>query len=107
VKRFIQAAVVLCGVAVLSLAYAGGGSDKAPAAMQPGKCTFANVAQMKKHAGEHMKFPAKGAAVKAACKKELPDEFSKDEWACFDASIKDDTEYKSTADVLKAVGVTP
>jgi hypothetical protein len=103
-KRMLGSAALAVALGLVATAHAD--DKKAPAAaMKPGSCTFANVAQVKKHAGEHIKFPAKGAAVKQACKKELPDEFSKDEWACIDASVKDDQEYKSAADVLAAVGV--
>jgi hypothetical protein len=73
--------------------------------MKPGKCTFANVERVKSHAGEHIKYPAKGKDIKEACKKEWPDEFSKEEWGCIDASVKDDKEYKNAAELLKAVGV--
>jgi hypothetical protein len=101
-KRALMWGAVVLGLAALTPAYAG---DKPAGAGTPGKCTFKDTTAMKKHAGEHIKFPAKGAAVKAACKKEWPDEFTKEEWACFDASVKDDQEYKSADDVLKAVGV--
>ncbi|HKA90548.1 MAG TPA: hypothetical protein VKE22_22955 [Haliangiales bacterium] len=73
--------------------------------MKPGKCTFSNVERVKAHAGEHVKYPAKGKAIKDTCKKEWPDEFTKDEWACIDASIKEDKEYKSSAELLDALGV--
>ena len=73
--------------------------------MKPGKCTFANVERVKSHAAQHIKYPAKGKDVKVACKKEWPDEFSKEEWACIDASIADDKEYKSCAELLKAIGM--
>ena len=93
-KRILISATMVFAVAT---AYA------ADTKMTPGKCTFAK-SDVKKHASEHIKYPAKGAAIKQACKKEWPDEFSKDEWACIDASIKDDQEYKSPSEVLKAIG---
>src|SRR5438045_895202 len=102
-KRLLEAAVLALALGALATAHAD--EKKAPAAeMKPGKCTFANQAQLKKHATEHITYPAKGSAIKQACKKELPDEFTKAEWACFDASVKDDQEYKSAGEVLKAVG---
>lgn len=103
-KRILLCTVVGVGLAATATAYAGDtpGGKKA-AAMAPGKCTFAK-SDVKKHATEHMKYPAKGSVIKQTCKKEWPDEFSKEEWACIDASIKDDQEYKSPSEVLKAIG---
>ena len=43
--------------------------------------------------------------LKAACKKELPEEFSKEEHACIEGKIKSGTEYKDAGEVLKALGV--
>ena len=60
---------------------------------------------MKQHATEHIKYPAKGKDIKQTCKMEWPDEFSKEEWACIDASVKDDQEYKSAGEMLQALGV--
>jgi hypothetical protein len=103
-KRIIQCGVVAFGLVIVATAYAGDKpGDKKAAAMTPGKCTFAK-ADVKKHASEHIKYPAKGSAIKQACKKEWPEEFSKEEWACIDASIKDGLEYKSANEVLKAIG---
>ncbi len=77
----------------------------AAADQKPGQCTFADPARVKQHATEHIKYPAKGKDIKLACKKEWPDEFSKAEWACIDASVKDDKEYASGAELLAAFGV--
>ena len=77
----------------------------AQADMKPGHCTFADTTRVKQHATEHIKYPAKGKDIKLACKKEWPDEFSKDEWACIDASVKDDKQYASGAELLAAFGV--
>lgn len=71
----------------------------------PGHCTFADPARVKQHATEHIKYPAKGKDIKLACKKEWPDEFSKAEWACIDASVKDEKEYASGGELLAAFGV--
>jgi len=97
-NRIMRGLVVMAVLAAAPTAFA---ADK----MKPGKCTFSNVARVKAHAGEHIKFPAKGKEVKEACKKEWPDEFTKDEWACIDASIQDDKEYKNAGELLAAVGV--
>jgi len=75
------------------------------AASVAAECKFSNLERVKKHATAHLKYPSSGKEIKLACKKEWPDEFSKEEWACLDSSIKDDTTYKSSAEVLKAVGV--
>jgi hypothetical protein len=97
-NRIARGLLLMALVAVAPRAFAG---DK----MKPGKCTFAKMDRVKAHAGDHIKYPAKGKDIKDACKKEWPDEFSKDEWACIDASIKDDKEYKSAGEVLEAIGV--
>ena len=103
-KRILMVGVMALGLAAVSTAHAGDKpAGKKAAAMTPGKCTFAK-SDVKKHASEHVTYPAKGSAIKQTCKKEWPDEFSKAEWACIDASIKDDQEYQSPSEVLKAIG---
>jgi hypothetical protein len=101
--------VTMRHIAKLALVLAFSATTAATAAaatdMKPGKCTFADVERVKKHATEHIKYPAKGKDIKLACKKEWPDEFSKAEWACIDASVKDDQEYQSGAELLGAFGV--
>ena len=72
---------------------------------KPAACKFADVAKLKDHVKTHITYPATGKAVKEACKKEIPDEFSKDEQACVESKIKDKTEYKTPDDVLKALGI--
>ena len=99
--RFVRGMLFLVFVMGVHGAFAG---DK-KTDMKPGKCTFANVERVKSHASEHIKYPTKGKDIKEVCKKEWPDEFTKEEWACIDASVKDDKEYKSAAEVLKAFGV--
>jgi len=98
--RFVRGMLFVVFVMGVPNAFAG---DK-KAEMKPGKCTFASVERVKTHASQHIKYPAKGKDIKAVCKKEWPDEFSKEEWACIDASVKDDKDYKSAAEVLKALG---
>lgn len=100
-KKILSTLVVVA--ALSTAAFAG---DKQPAAsVAAGKCTFAKVDRVKTHALQHLKLPAKGKEIKQACKKEWPDEFTADEWACIDASLADDKEYKNPAEVLAAVGV--
>ena len=77
----------------------------AAAAFAKGECKFSDVAKLKDHVSTHIKYPAKGKDIKQACKKEIPDEFTKAERACTASKIKDTTEYKDAAEVLKALGV--
>ncbi len=77
----------------------------APLALAKGVCKFSDTAKFKDHVTNHIKYPAKGKDVKEACKKDIPDEFTKEEHACVEGKLKDDTEYKNAGEVLKAVGV--
>jgi hypothetical protein len=56
---------------------------------------WGDTAALKEHLNNHVKFPATGKVVKASCKQAMPDEFTKEQGAYFDAKIKDDTTYKS------------
>ena len=69
------------------------------------KACFADAAKAKEHLEKHVTYPAKGKDIKAACKKEMPDEFTKAERACANKKIKDKTEYRSAEDVEKALGL--
>ena len=92
--------------AALALSLVALGAKPASAGEQkPGKCSFSKPERIKKHATDHLKLPANGKVIKASCKKEWPDEFTKAEWACFDKSIEDGREYKTPAELLAAVGV--
>jgi hypothetical protein len=68
-------------------------------------CKFSDVAKLKEHLEKHVSYPASGKAIKAACLKEMPDEFTPAERACSGKRLKDATEYKSAGDVEKALGV--
>jgi hypothetical protein len=57
------------------------------------------------HLNSHVKFPATGKAIKESCKKEMPDEFSKEQGAYFDSKLKDDTTYKNPEEVLSALNL--
>ena len=87
---------ILFLVATIALAHAAFGK---------GECKFSDVAKLKDHVSTHIKYPAKGKDIKQACKKEIPDEFTKAERACAASKIKDGTEYKDAGEVLKALGV--
>jgi hypothetical protein len=86
----------------LALALGQVRADK-PAKAQ--SCQWSDVAKLKEHLSKHVTYPAKGKAIKAACKKEMPDEFTKAERSCAEKKIVDATEYQSADDVLKALGV--
>ncbi len=77
----------------------------ASAAFAKGACKFSDAAKLKEHVSNHITYPAKGKDIKMACKKEMPDEFTKAERACAESKIKDKTEYKNADEVLKALGV--
>lgn len=93
-KRSVVAALLAVG---LVLASAGAFADKA--------CKFSDPAKLKEHIEKHITYPAKGKDIKEACKKEIPDEFTKAERACVAKKLKDGTEYKSADEVMKALGV--
>ncbi len=68
-------------------------------------CVFKNQKQLEEHLNKHVTYPVTGKALKEVCKKEWPDEFSKEENACADKHIKDNAKFASAADVKKALGV--
>jgi hypothetical protein len=68
-------------------------------------CKYASVDKLKEHLEKHVSYPATGKAIKAACLKEAPDEFTATERACCNKHLKDGVEYKSAAEVEKALGV--
>lgn len=93
-KMIIGTALCLA-VAVAGSAYAKG--DKA--------CEFKDAAKIQEHLQTHVTYPAKGKDIKEACKKEMPNEFAKSEKACITKRLKNNTEYKSAEEVMKALGV--
>jgi hypothetical protein len=70
-----------------------------------GACKLADTAKWKDHLEKHVSYPATGKQIKAACVKEMPDEFTTAERACCSKHVKDAVEYKSAADVEKALGI--
>jgi hypothetical protein len=60
---------------------------------------------LKTHLTDHVKFPATGKDIKESCKQEMPDEFTKEQRAYFDAKIKDDKTYNSAAEVLSVMNL--
>ena len=95
---------ILLGAALsLGLAIASGDALAKGAATA---CKFSDAKKLSEHLDKHISYPAKGKDIKAACQKELPDEFTKAERACVTTKLKDDQQYKSAEDVRKALGVT-
>ena len=60
---------------------------------------------LKEHLDNHVKFPATGKVIKESCRKELPDEFAKQQYSYLDSTLKDDTVYKNPAEVLSAMNL--
>ncbi len=91
---------------VLGIVLTAGGAALAEAPSKAAAtCKWSDVNKLKTHVQKHITYPADGKAVKAACKKEMPDEFSKEERACFESKVDDSAQFKSAADVLKLLGV--
>jgi hypothetical protein len=70
-----------------------------------GPCKFSDVNKLNDHLDKHITYPAKGKDIKAACVKEIPDEFSKAERGCVVKKLKDDKEYKDANEVREALGL--
>jgi hypothetical protein len=70
-----------------------------------GACKYSDIAKLKEHLEKHVHYPATGKVVKQTCRKEMPDEFSAEELKCSDQKLKDTAEFKSPAEVMKALGV--
>lgn len=70
-----------------------------------GACHFSDMKKLKVHLTEHITYPTTGKAIKAACKKEWPDEFTKEENSCADSKLKDSAKFKNSTEVMKALGV--
>ena len=66
---------------------------------------WGDTAVLKTHLNDHVKFPATGKVIKESCKKEMPDEFAKQQYAYLDSKLKDDTTYKSPEEVLSAMNL--
>ena len=82
---------------VATLISAGSFADKA--------CKYSDPARLKEHLEKHIKYPSTGKAIKAACVKEWPDEFTDIERACCNKHLGDAAQFKSASEVEKALGV--
>ena len=66
---------------------------------------WGDTTALKAHLDNHVKFPATGKVIKESCKKEMPDEFAKEQRAYMDSKLKDDTTYKNPGEVLGALNL--
>ena len=66
---------------------------------------WGDTTALKAHLDDHVKFPATGKVIKESCKKEMPDEFAKEQRAYMDSKLKDDTTYKNPGEVLAALNL--
>ena len=66
---------------------------------------WGDTTALKAHLDDHVKFPATGKVIKASCKKEMPDEFAKQQRAYLDSKLKDDTTYQNPGEVLAALNL--
>ena len=66
---------------------------------------WGDTTALKEHLDNHVKFPATGKVIKESCKKEMPDEFAKQQRAYLDSKLKDDTTYKNAGEVLAALNL--
>lgn len=68
-------------------------------------CPFSDVAKLDEHLNSHVKYPITGKDLKAVCKREWADEFTKAENDCADSKLKDGAKYNNAAAVKKALGL--
>jgi hypothetical protein len=66
---------------------------------------WGDTTELKAHLDSHVKFPATGKVIKESCKKEMPDEFSKERRAYLESKLKDDVTYKNPEEVLSALNL--
>ena len=94
------AALFATGLSDLSISYA---AEPEVATVKDFK--WGDQTILKEHLLKHVTFPATGKVIKETCKKEFPDEFSKEQRAYLDAMLKDDVTYKNAADVMAALNL--
>jgi hypothetical protein len=98
-------------VSLLSALFATGLSDLSISyAAEPEVATvkdfnWGDQTNLKEHLLKHVTFPTTGKIIKETCKNELPDEFSKEQRAYLDASLKDNTTYNNSAEVMSALNL--
>jgi hypothetical protein len=94
------AALFATGLSDLSISYAG-----EPEVATVKDFNWGDQTNLKEHLLKHVTFPATGKVIKEACKKEFPDEFSKEQGAYLDAALKNDTTYNNAAEVMSALNL--
>jgi hypothetical protein len=94
------AALFATGVSDLAISYA---AEPEVATVKDFK--WGDQTNLKEHLLKHVTFPATGKVIKESCKKEFPDEFSKEQGAYLDAALKDDTTYNNSAEVMSALNL--
>lgn len=68
-------------------------------------CPFKEESKLRTHLAEHVTYPSTGKQVKETCKKEMPDEFSKEERQCVEKTLSDKKTYRSSKEVLADLGL--
>jgi len=94
------AALFATGLSDLSISYA---AEPEVATVKDFK--WGDQTNLKEHLLKHVTFPATGKVIKETCKKELPDEFTKEQRAYLDAALKNDTTYNNAAEVMSALNL--
>src|ERR1700732_3857248 len=94
------AALLASGLSDLSMSYAA-----EPEVAPVKDFNWGDQTNLKEHLLKHVTFPATGKVIKETCKKEFPDEFSKEQGAYLDAALKNDTTYNNSAEVMSALGL--
>jgi hypothetical protein len=94
------AALFATGLSDLAISYA---AEPEVATVKDFK--WGDQTNLKEHLLKHVTFPATGKVIKESCKKEFPDEFSKEQGAYLDAALKDDTTYNNSAEVMSALNL--
>lgn len=77
----------------------------AKAAATTAMCAWSDEAKMKEHFMKHVTYPTTGAKIKETCKKEMPNEFTAAEQACFNGKIADKAAFKNVGEVFAALNV--
>ncbi len=94
------AALFATGLSDLAISYAG---EPEVATVKDFK--WGDQTNLKEHLLKHVTFPTTGKVIKEGCKKEFPDEFSKEQGAYLDAALKNDTTYNNSAEVMSALNL--
>jgi hypothetical protein len=94
------AALFAMGLSDLSISYA---AEPEVATVKDFK--WGDQTNLKEHLLKHVTFPATGKVIKETCKNEFPDEFSKEQRAYLDATLKDDAVYNNSEEVMSALNL--